>query len=62
MTAKEQVQEMLSELPDDCTLEEIEYRLYVLKKVQKGLEDAEAGRVVPLEEARKRFSPWRSDA
>jgi hypothetical protein len=44
-TAKQQVESLLRRLPVDCSLEDIQYRLYVLAKVRHGLEDAkEQGR------------------
>ena len=56
---KAQVQEMISRLPDDVTLEDIQYHLYVIQKIEEGLEDAEAGRTVSHEEAMKRLEKWR---
>jgi hypothetical protein len=38
--AKQEVESLLSRLPDDCSLEDIQYHLYVLEKVRAGLESA----------------------
>ena len=57
-TAKEQVQQILEELPESASLEDIQYHIYVRQKIQQGLEDVEAGRVVSQEEAEKRLSKW----
>jgi len=57
-TAKEQVQQILEELPESASLEDIQYHIYVRQKIQQGLEDVEAGRVVPHEEVEKRLSKW----
>ncbi len=57
-TAKEEVQSLLSKLPDDCSLEDIQYHLYVIEKVQNGLEAAESQGTVSQEEVEKRFSKW----
>ena len=43
-TAKQQVQELLSALPEDATLEDIQYHIYVRQKIEQGLADLEAGR------------------
>jgi len=44
-TAKEEVHALLTKLPDDCSLEDIQYHLYVIEKVRDGLEVADfAGR------------------
>ncbi len=40
-TAKEEVEALLSKLPDDCSIEDIQYHLYVIEKVRKGLDVAD---------------------
>ena len=35
-TAKQEVQLLLKKLPDDCTIEDIQYHLYVIEKIQRG--------------------------
>jgi len=57
-TAKEEVKAILSQLPDDCSLEDIQYHLYVLQKVEKGLKDSKEGRVYTQEQAEKRMKKW----
>jgi len=57
-TAKEEVQSLLSKLPDDCSLEDIQYHLYVIEKVRNGLEAAESQGAVSQEEVEQRFSKW----
>jgi len=57
-TAKEQVQQILEELPENASLEDIQYHIYVRQKIQQGLDDVDAGRVVPHEEVEKRLSKW----
>ena len=44
-TAKQEVMELLKDLPDDSTLEEIQYHLYVRQKIQIGLKDVEQGKI-----------------
>ncbi len=39
-SAKEEVRKLLESLPDDCELEDIQYHLYVLQKIERGLKDA----------------------
>jgi len=55
---RQAVLEMVKGLPDDASLEDIQYHLFVLQKIERGLQDAEAGRVVSQEEMEKRFSRW----
>ena len=57
-TAKQEVESLLSKLPDDCSLEDIQYHLYVLEKVRNGIEAAETEGTVPQEEAEARLSTW----
>ena len=55
---KQTVLEMIQRLPDDASLEDIQYHLFVLQKIERGLDDAEAGRVIPQEEVEKRLEKW----
>ena len=50
MTTKEKVLKLLDGLPDDCSLEEVLYHLYVIQTIDRGLADADAGRTIPHEE------------
>ena len=57
-TAKEQVQQILQMLPEDASLEDIQYHIYVRQKIQEGLADDEAGRVVSHAEVQRRLAKW----
>ena len=57
-TAKEEVQSLLSKLPDDCSLEDIQYHLYVIEKVRNGLDTAESQGTISQEEVEQRFGKW----
>jgi len=57
-TAKQEVESLLKKLPDDCSLEDIQYHLYVIEKIQRGIEAAEKKGVVSQEEAEKRLEKW----
>ena len=58
LTAKVEVQSLLESLPDDCTLEDIQYHLYVIEKVERGLHAADTQGTISQEEAEKRLSKW----
>lgn len=47
METEQTVRELLDRLPDDCSLDDVLYHLYVVRSIQKGLADAHAGRVIP---------------
>lgn len=44
---KQKVRELLDRLPDDCSVEDVLYHLYVIQKVDSGLADVNAGRLIP---------------
>jgi hypothetical protein len=45
-TAKQEAMETIERLPDDASLDEIVYRLFVLNKIHQGIQDIDAGRVI----------------
>jgi len=57
-SAKQKVMELLNDLPDDSTLEEIQYSLYVRQKIERGLRDVDEGRTFTQEEVDKRMGKW----
>ncbi len=54
-TVKEEARHLVERLPEDATWEDLQYQIYFRQAVEAGLKDALEGRVVPLEEARRRF-------
>ncbi|MFP5348720.1 MAG: hypothetical protein ACLGHO_02625 [Gammaproteobacteria bacterium] len=56
--AKREVEELLKQVPENASYEDIQYRIYVRQKIAKGEADAEAGRVLTQEEAEKRMEKW----
>ena len=48
--AKQTVKELLERLPDDCSLEDVLYHLYVLQTVERGRADVAAGRTITHEQ------------
>jgi hypothetical protein len=57
-TAKEVAREVLNSLPDDCTLDDISYRLYLWRKLEKSGKDIEEGRVFSKDEAKEIVQSW----
>ena len=57
-TAKQQVEQILAALPEDATLEDIQYHIYVRQKIEQGLADVEAGRVIGQEDVQQRLAKW----
>lgn len=54
-TAKQEVINLVKHLPEDSTLKDIQYHLYVHQKIQQGLDDVNEGRVYTQEEVEKRM-------
>lgn len=52
-TEKENIIEMLKNLPDDVSMEDIIEAIYVRKKIEKGLKDSEEGNLYTHEEAKE---------
>ena len=50
METKDTVRALLERLPDDCTLDDVLYHLYVVQAVEQGRADVAAGRTIPHEQ------------
>ena len=59
-TPKEEVFSMLDSLPETSTYEDIQYHLYVLEKVRRGLDRAASEGTISQEDARQRLGKWLS--
>jgi predicted transcriptional regulator len=57
-TAKAEVISWIKALPEDCTLDDIQYHLYVRRKVEAGLANSAKGNLVPHDEAKRRMNEW----
>jgi hypothetical protein len=55
-TAKNEVESLLKRLPDDCSFEDIQYHLYVLEKIHRGIERAEKEGTFSQEVVEKRLN------
>lgn len=55
---KEEVIALLNRLPDDASLEDIQYHLYVIEKVRNGLDSIEKEGGLTQEQVEERLSKW----
>jgi len=55
---KAEVVSMLETLPPDASYEDIQYHLYVLEKVKRGLQRAETEGAISNEDAKARLGKW----
>jgi predicted transcriptional regulator len=54
-TIKQAALELVQNLPDDCTWDDVMYRFYVRQKIEAGLRAVEEGRTVSHEEVFAEF-------
>jgi len=57
-TQKENIIQMIKNLPDDTSLEDIIEAIYVRQKIEKGLKDSKEGNLYTHEEAKERLEKW----
>jgi len=57
-TAKEEVESLLDKLPDSCSIEDIQYHLYVMEKVRHGLDAADREGAMTQQEAEEQLGKW----
>ena len=55
MNVKEAILEIAKDLPDECSWEDVMYRIYVREKIEAGLKAADEGRVTDHDEFFKEF-------
>jgi hypothetical protein len=58
LPAKEEVRRLLDQLPDDTSLEDIQYHIYVQQKIDRGLNDVKTDNTLSETEFDKRMSNW----
>lgn len=58
LSAREEVKLILDQLPNDATLEDIQYHIYVRQKIDHGLDEIAAGNTLSEEECDTRMAKW----
>ncbi|MCF6244107.1 MAG: hypothetical protein L3J43_03650 [Sulfurovum sp.] len=61
LAVKQEAQEMIQNLPENCTYEDIQYHLYVVEKIKIGVSRAENGEVSKHQDAKERMAKWLSN-
>ena len=61
VAVKQEAQEIIRNLPDNCTYEDIQYHLYVVEKIKNGIIRAENGEVSSHQDAKLRLAKWISN-
>jgi hypothetical protein len=58
---REEVRKLLERLPANSSFEDIQYHIYVRQKIETGLAEVEAGKVLSEAEFDQKFSKWLSE-
>jgi predicted transcriptional regulator len=58
MTTKEKAVQAMQALPEDASLEDAMERLFLLAKIERGLQQADAGELIPHEKVKERMAKW----
>jgi predicted transcriptional regulator len=58
MTVKEKMAEIINELPDDSTYDEILRELAFRRMVERGLKNSNEGRTIDNDEIERRIKSW----
>jgi len=61
VAVKQEAQDIIKNLPDNCTYEDIQYHLYVVEKIKNGTSRAENGEVTSHQDAKARMAKWLSN-
>jgi predicted transcriptional regulator len=57
-TVKKEVRSMIESLPDDATWEDVQYSIYVRKRIERGRREAAEGKILDEDEVERRMKPW----
>ena len=52
---KNKAHQLLDNLPDSVTWEDLIYRIYVREAIEAGIKDSDQGHIVDVKEVRRRF-------
>jgi len=57
-TLKNELIKAIANLPEDSTIDDLMYRLYVINKIKKGQEAVIEGKIKTLDELKKEVLKW----
>ncbi len=58
MTTKQKVMKAVQGLPNDASFEDAMEKLLFLSKVERGLQQADAGQTIPHEQIKQKMKRW----
>jgi predicted transcriptional regulator len=57
-TVKDEAHRLIDSLPDECGWDDVVYQFYVRQRVEAGLHDIDAGRVISHEQLECEVETW----
>lgn len=57
-TTKQEVTSLLERLPEDSSLEDVQYHLYVIEKIRRGIGRAESEGTLSQEQTEQQLKKW----
>jgi hypothetical protein len=57
-TAKEEVRQLLESLPDDASLEDVQYSIWVRERIERGRREGSEGQLIQQDEIESRMRRW----
>ena len=58
VSPKQRVEALLKSLPDDCTLEDVQYQLLLIQNLEERIATADKGSFLSPQDVEKRFNKW----
>lgn len=58
MTTKDRVLHAVQDLPDDSSIEDVMERLLFMAKVERGIQQADAGKTISHGQVREKMAKW----
>lgn len=55
LSIKKKAEQLVKELPEDASWEDLMYKIYVLQSIEAGLSDIQKGKTFSVQEVRKKF-------
>jgi hypothetical protein len=55
---RDEVNSLLDRLPEEASIEDVQYHLYVIEKVRNGIEAAQNEGTITQEQAEERLGKW----
>jgi len=60
-TVKEEVKSLLNRLPDECMLEDVQYHLYVVEKIRRGIGRSDVEGTMSQADVERKFGRWTTE-